>query len=382
MANRRCVERIVQTDSCLGCNTCTFVCPQSCLREFVDEEGFLQVAFNGDECINCGKCSTVCPTLQTSLFPVKKTVAFQLNQRYEPEESTSGGAFFAAALAVLDQGGSICSVVDAVNCKGHFAIAATSREAKMMRKSKYYRVDLTQGDLIRIRKTLESKKVLFCGLPCQVHAIKTAIPKRYHERLITADLICQGTPPFSVVGYYRDWISRKFKKSIRTHEFRAKGQSGAKYVSRIVFDDGQELLQVGDLDLFNCAFAHKLFLRESCYKCPFATKGRVGDVTFGDFWGLKAYKGDVKRNVSVVLANTQKGLSLLDAMSAYGYMEDKAFDDAAANNTPLNKPSSRPKARSVSFQLLRRFDLKVAVSLCYPKLFAKQLLSKRGRPNA
>ena len=54
-----------------------------------------------------------------------------------------------------------------------------------------------------------------------------------------------------------------------------------------VYDDGS----VDSAPLFRTeygrAFGRALFLRPSCYRCPYASITRPGDFTLGDFWGLR-----------------------------------------------------------------------------------------------
>ena len=58
--------------------------------------------------------------------------------------------------------------------------------------------------------------------------------------------------------------------------------------------------------------------RESCYNCRFPSEKRQGDITLGDYWGIKTELlkklGDIDPDlgVSCLLVNTQKGEKWLD----------------------------------------------------------------------
>ena len=44
------------TDTCIGCGSCTSVCPQNCIIQ--DEMAFV---IEQEHCLHCGNCMTVCP---------------------------------------------------------------------------------------------------------------------------------------------------------------------------------------------------------------------------------------------------------------------------------------------------------------------------------
>ena len=56
--------------------------------------------------------------------------------------------------------------------------------------------------------------------------------------------------------------------------------------------------------------------RESCYECRYSKPERYGDITIGDFWGIKRFYKDlsVEHGVSIVQANTNVGVDILDYM--------------------------------------------------------------------
>ena len=43
------------TDACIGCGSCTVVCPQNCIRERTPFE------IEQQHCLHCGNCLTICP---------------------------------------------------------------------------------------------------------------------------------------------------------------------------------------------------------------------------------------------------------------------------------------------------------------------------------
>lgn len=65
-------------------------------------------------------------------------------------------------------------------------------------------------------------------------------------------------------------------------------------------------------DYYLFSFLKGISLRRNCYKCQYAKPERIGDITLGDFIGLdpKVLNQYNAKNVSVVLTNSKKGLSL------------------------------------------------------------------------
>ena len=56
-----------------------------------------------------------------------------------------------------------------------------------------------------------------------------------------------------------------------------------------------------------------LFLRPSCYRCPYASMTRVGDLTLGDFWGLRPDElpDQQEKGISLLLVNTPTAATFL-----------------------------------------------------------------------
>jgi len=86
--------------------------------------------------------------------------------------------------------------------------------------------------------------------------------------------------------------------------------------------------------------------RESCYHCRFPSEGRQGDITLGDYWGVRqdviARMGDVdpELGISCVLVNTEKGRQWLTETehSLSLTLSDRA--SAEKRNKQLTSPSA------------------------------------------
>lgn len=216
--------------------------------------------------------------------------------------------------------------------------------------------------------------MLFIGTPCQVAGLKNyirVIPPRLH----LVDLICHGVPS---------------GKMLASHAaLKAPGQQ----IKRVSFRRGSEfrmeLSGEGSFcydcspyykDAYLRSFMMGFTYRPSCYHCPFAASERVGDVSIGDFWGLRAMGDDwpeVRNGISLILPCTEKGSRLVHAVADKLAVYERTVEEAVAGNTQLRHPMPR-SVRSRAFNLLWPlfpFDVAVWLSLADQLLIS---LKRRG----
>lgn len=361
-------------EACTGCGACERVCPRSCITIKRNIEGFGIAEVNEEDCVACGACRRVCPFTSEGPFLQKplETFAFRLKDVDKRLRSASGGAFSALAELIMDAGGYVCAAIDDINRGGYFILTDNKNDIRLMQGSKYYYIELDNDVIDKMIEALERGRVLFCGLPCQVHAARLA--SRDSENFIGIDLLCQGAPSHQVCKAYRDEIEHKSHRGLARHSFRSKADGYKGYTAELEYKDGTIVRQRGDLNLYTCSFQHKLFLREACYNCPFSSPYRPGDITIGDFWGLDSFEGEVPSEVSLLLCNSPIGEELVSDLSSLGSIEPHFLDEAVKGNEPLRGPVKRPAMRSFSFRLMRLFGFSVATVICYPKFLLKKLL--------
>lgn len=130
-------------------------------------------------------------------------------------------------------------------------------------------------------------------------------------------------------------------------------------------------------------FFYGITYRLSCYHCPFAGSSRVGDITIGDFWGLKntnELPTKVEDGISLLLPCTNKGLMLLKNVDKELYLLERSIDEAIMGNSQLQNPVLYTN-RSKIFNLLypmTSFDNAVLLSIIDQKIAAliKRILKK------
>lgn len=336
---------------CTGCSACAAVCPKDAIAMKRDKEGFAYPAVDPERCVRCGRCTAVCPILNPKERSGVPAVFAAWNKDDAiRKDSTSGGVFSLVAEYVLEGGGVVFGA--AFDAHQHLRHIACFRKEDLwrLRGAKYVQSDL--GDLGQtfreIKIALETRQVLFSGTPCQVEGLYRFLGGR-PENLTTCDLVCHGVPSPGVWEDMARSIERRRRKDLQAVRFRNKVTGWKDSHFTTVYDDGT----VDTAPLFSTeygrAFGRALFLRPSCYACPYTTMARVGDLTLGDFWGLRddELPEQQEKGVSLLMVNTPHGSHLFDQL----LLGKQVFppERAVAGNPRLASPIGRPAERAAFF---------------------------------
>ena len=186
------VDKIIGND-CYGCGACTSACKAHAISMKLNNEGFYYPVVNQAMCTKCGSCLSVCPVLNT-VFKEKRPLAGYafIGNGTIRKNSSSGGAFGAIALQILDEGGYICGAAFAEDYKSVSHIIIHQKDTlQKLQKSKYLQ-SKTGNIYQKIRDLLDDQnKVFFCGTPCQVAGLKRFLGDD-EGNLLTADLVCHA----------------------------------------------------------------------------------------------------------------------------------------------------------------------------------------------
>lgn len=98
-------------------------------------------------------------------------------------------------------------------------------------------------------------------------------------------------------------------------------------------------------DDYITAFMRGLIFRDSCYTCTYAGPRRCSDITIADFWGLDRCGVPQANGVSLLLINSEKGITLSKDSLRETIWEERPVSEAVNGNGQLIKPSVKPEDR-------------------------------------
>lgn len=345
---------------CTGCRACELVCPNKCICMKQNEEGFLYPTMNDSECISCGLCLKKCAQAKHSNMQHSQKAVYAVKNKNKSniKHSASGGAADAAAKAVLSKGGIVFGAAyDDELVVRHIAVENDCDREKL-RSSKYVQSNL--GDcFISVKNELNSGRiVLFTGTPCQIASLYAFLGVEY-KNLYTIDLVCHGVPSPMMFQKYIDYIGKTLGETVLFYNFRSKEKKGwgsSHFVK--IKTKTKTKIKTMEFDPYGYHFLQGNSFRESCYKCHYANLNRPGDLTLGDFWGVEKYypKFFSSAGVSVVLINSDKGMSLFEKMKSYMEYIPIQLEEVLAKNGNLNHPTNRPERRNTIYSNIHSDD--------------------------
>jgi len=357
------METVCSNNKCNGCMSCLDICP----REAIHIEKSLK-SYNAhidmEKCIACGLCHNVCPSNASCLaHPPQMWCQGWSNDLEIRKNGSSGGVATALSLNFIRNGGYVCSCVFN-DGKFGFVITADEKDLANFSGSKYIKSDAI-GIYSKVFTLLQrGEKVLFIGLPCQVAGmVNYAKFKRNDKNLYTVDLICHGTPSPMFLDMFLSQYG-VLAKNCDNIGFRVKD-------SFQINDNSRTFSSVGVCDRYMTAFLSALNYTDNCYRCQFAKKERVSDITLGDSWGSNCDSNEWKKGVSLILCQSDKGEELLSQSNLHLF--DVDLDNAIAHNHQLSTPSIAPKSRAKFFRDIEKgMNFNGAVKRALPKECIKQ----------
>lgn len=348
---------------CCGCGACEQICSKHAISMRPNKEGFLYPKLEESVCVDCGLCSKICPELHTadSLNPTGYPLAAQAKANKVLDNSSSGGIFSVVAEYVLNNGGVVVGAELTENMKVRHVIVDNVQELNKLCGSKYAQSN-TSNIYKRVKELLQQGRfVFFTGTPCQVSALKLFL-RRPFENLLTADLICHGVPSPLMFNMIVEYLEKKYKGKVMDYQFRSKKLTGWSRVSACTMLINGKIKHIYYNEMMRAffqAFLDGHVLRMDCYQCPFTRTERAGDFTMADFWSLKSTNPKFPRQhrgVSMILVNTEKGQSILEACLDKIYMEPSDLDVILAGyNYQLKHPTELTSERGAIFDFLQKY---------------------------
>lgn len=376
---------IIDKSKCCGCNACGDVCAKKAITFKTDIEGFWYPQVNKDLCTNCGLCERVCPVINIMELkkndypkPAHTIAAVNKNMRVR-WNSTSGGAYTALAEAMLEQGGYVSGAIYNEGFTGvHNYVSNNPDDLEKLRSSKYLQSN-AEGLFKEIKSLLvKGEKVLACGTPCQMAALRSFLRKDY-ENLIIVDFICRGVNSPKVYRAYLDSLEKKFGSKVVYVKAKNKELGWRNLTRKVTFENGQSYYGVSMIDDFRRGYHTNVFCRPSCYDCQFKEFPRISDITIADYWGIEKVDKNLDMNIgtSMMLLNSNKGIAFFENVKDKLEYRETAFESVLAGNGALTKSLEPAKIDRVAFfQDLDANDFDYVTEKYYP--LGKNISSKRS----
>lgn len=347
--------QIIDKSKCCGCNACGDICPKDAITFKTDVEGFWYPVVNMESCIDCGLCEKACPELH--IVDLKKNdyekpvtiAAVNKNMRVR-WDSTSGGAFSALADVMYEQGGYVSGAVYNEDFSVSNFISNNLDDLGRLRSSKYL-----QSNAVGLYKSirdllLRGEKVLACGTPCQMAALRSFLRKDY-DNLIIVDFICRGVNSPKVYRKYLDSLERRYGGKVVYVKAKNKELGWRNLTRKVVFDNGKVYYGVRMDDDFRRGYHTNVFCRPSCYVCQYKGFPRIADITIADYWGIEKVDKNLDNNIgaSMLLLNSKKGEAYFELVKDKLEWEYTKFESILPGNIALRKPIEPAKINREQF---------------------------------
>ena len=341
--------QITDKINCCGCNACGDVCPKDAITFETDIEGFWYPVVDKTKCIDCGLCEKVCPELhidelKKNDFPQSECYAAEHKNLEVVFDSTSGGLFSALADIMYRDKGYVGGAVFNDDFSVRHFISNDKSDLLRLRSSKYLQSNL-EGFYNEVRKLLNSgEKVLVCGTPCQMAALRAFLRKKY-ENLIIADFVCLGINSPKVWRKYLDSFEERYGHKVIYCKAKSKEYGWRNLTQKVILDNGKEYYETGSQSNFTKGYLRThVYARPSCYDCKFKGYPRMSDITLADFWGVEKIDKSLDKNLgtSLVMVNSEKGKAFFERVKARINYHPVPFSSIEAGNRALKFSMSKP----------------------------------------
>lgn len=265
-------------------------------------------------------------------------------------DSTSGGGFSALADVMYRKGGYVSGAVYNEDFSVSNFISDNPGDLLRLRSSKY--LQSNAGGLYKqIRELLrKGEKVLACGTPCQMAALRSYLCKDY-DNLIIVDFVCRGVNSPKVYRKYLGSLERKYGGKVVYVKAKNKELGWRNLTRKVVFDNGKSYYGVRMEDDFRRGYHTNVFCRPSCYVCRYKGFPRMADITIADYWGIERVDKNLDNNIgtSMVLLNSKKGEAYFEQVKDKLEWIYTEFESILPGNIALRKPIEPAKINREQF---------------------------------
>lgn len=333
---------------CVGCGACLSACNHAAILMIPDKLGFLYPVINQEKCIDCGLCAKSCFNNENAEYrePISTCVGHAVDKN-EQLSSTSGGLASVFIRTILENRGIVyaCSGTNAKDVK-HIRVDRLE-DINKLKGSKYVQSYMDKTCKFVVQDLKDDKKVLFVGTPCQVAGLKAYLKGKVYPNLFTVDFVCHGVPSQHILN---SAIESKLKYSdglTLVNRVKEKGKE-SKYSLRLIQSEKIVYDQTYPSLGYITGFLSGLFYRENCYRCKFAKRERISDITLGDFWDRNNNVMNLPNKadgLSMIMVNSENGCKLMNDSKDSYISVNWNYEDFIKRNGQLQKSISRHAKR-------------------------------------
>ncbi len=341
---------------CCGCNACGDICPHDAIFYKTDNEGFWYPNVDKQKCTDCGLCEKVCPIinindLKKNDLPQSICYAAEHKNLEVVFDSTSGGVFSALADIMYKSGGYVGGAIFNEDFSVRQYISNDKNDLLKLRSSKYLQSHF-DGFYKQVRELLNAgERVLVCGSPCQMAAMRSFLRKDY-DNLIIADYICRGINSPKVWRKYLDSFEERYGHKVVYAKAKSKEYGWRNLTQKVILDNGKAYYETKDQSNFTKGYLQtNVYCRPSCYDCKFKGYPRISDITLADFWGIENIDSLKEKNLgtSLVMINSKKGERFFETVKARINYSHVPFNSIEDGNRALNISLEHPKVDRKKF---------------------------------
>lgn len=170
--------------------------------------------------------------------------------------------------------------------------------------------------------------------------------------LYTCDLICYGAASPGIFQSFCSMLENRSGKQLESYAHRGHGIIEGGDEKALYTDGAVEAGTVRSRVWKRLWF--KFLCRESCFRCAHHSIKRPGNLTIGDFWGMKrgACFQDDRWGTSCVIANDGNGLELLRSMAPRVRLAECSLGEIANARQPMLKHPPARNGRDVFWSSL------------------------------
>ena len=333
---------IKDKEDCCGCNACGDICPKQAITFKTDLEGFWYPEVNMDRCIDCGLCDKICPIinitdLKKNDLPQAVCYAAEHKNLEVVFDSTSGGVFSALADSVYRSEGYVGGAIFNEDFSVRQYISNDKSDLVKLRSSKYLQSN-AEGFYCKVRDLVKSgEKVLACGTPCQMAALRAFLKKDY-ENLLIADFICLGVNSPKVWRKYLDSFEERYGHKVVYCKAKSKEYGWRNLTQKVILDNGKEYFETKSQSKYTQGYLKtRAYCRPSCYTCKFKGYPRIADITLADFWGIEKIDKSMEKDLgtSLVMINSKKGETFFERIKSHINYIQLPFESSIKENPAL-----------------------------------------------